>query len=61
MNNDRNNNNNAKPPTHRWSSVLGLLNVLPLCIHGDRLNSYDPTSLELKWSQLNLQVKYQLI
>ena len=26
-------NNNTNPPTHRWSSVLGALNILPFASH----------------------------
>ena len=32
-NNDNDNNNNNNPPTHRWSSVLGELNILPFASH----------------------------
>ena len=38
---------NNYPPTHRWSCVVDAYCLNSICIHEDRLNSYDPTSLEL--------------
>ena len=32
-NNNKDNNNKDNPPTHRWSSVLDLLNILPFASH----------------------------
>ena len=31
--NDNSHNDSDNPPTHRWSSVLGVLNILPFASH----------------------------